>query len=630
MFNKKIKILTCYHKPAELIKSDIITPIHGGRSLMKKNGMPLDDQKWMLENMAGDDTGDNISLDNPFYSELSVLYWMWKNPDKLDNPDYFGLMHYRRWFIFDNERDIQKQKKIMNGQGWSPGCVSCFNGQDANYFLGSDETIQKFIEEYDVTVPYYIDVRAIGASRVRDIHNFLGFKKRDSELLYKTIEKFCASHPNWNKALKFLNGHQCSLANMFVMKKELFHEYCDFLFPIISDLKEGFDYSYRSINGNRFLGYCSEILLGLFLAMKESVKVGFKQVSFLLDTELHKDITPLHENSVVIGVASDKKYAPYLAVYLQSIIETSHKKNNYEIFVLEQDIGADQKTSMHAMLRDYPNITIRFINPEYILSAYHFNYTEGTYSRAGYYRLALPLVLKNFNKVLYTDIDMIFKEDPAHLFSMDLKNAPLAACQDFIYGANLNHNPTYMAYAVNVLKLKNPYHYRQAGVLLINIPEWLKDGQCIELIKDTSANNYMIDDQDAVNKFFNDRIISLEPKWNAHVIAPHLKHLMDFMPAEFVPQHREALKNPGMLHWAAYEKPWNSPDMDKAADWWALAKKTPFYEQIIYKNTNIIKKRRLNLKKIIGQFIKNRRLKTLLTNIYYSIKTHLIRLRKKI
>ena len=98
-----VKILVGYHKPAYLLKTDVLVPIHLGRALAtdasKDGKMSQEDYQWMLDNMIGDDTGDNISHLNREFCELTAIYWAWKNYDKLGNPDYIGFMHYRRHFF---------------------------------------------------------------------------------------------------------------------------------------------------------------------------------------------------------------------------------------------------------------------------------------------------------------------------------------------------------------------------------------------------------------------------------------------------------------------------------------------------------------------------------------------------
>ncbi len=50
-----------------------------------------------------DDTGDNISVKNPNYCELTGIYWIWKNVDN-DPTEIIGISHYRRYFTTRPEK----------------------------------------------------------------------------------------------------------------------------------------------------------------------------------------------------------------------------------------------------------------------------------------------------------------------------------------------------------------------------------------------------------------------------------------------------------------------------------------------------------------------------------------------
>ena len=78
------KIIVCCHKNALLKQSDSYIPVHVGKALTGEDF-----------GLIGDNTGDNISLKNSSYCELTGMYWAWKN---LSGVDFIGLCHYRRPF----------------------------------------------------------------------------------------------------------------------------------------------------------------------------------------------------------------------------------------------------------------------------------------------------------------------------------------------------------------------------------------------------------------------------------------------------------------------------------------------------------------------------------------------------
>ena len=59
-----------------------------------------------------DNTGDNISVKNPNYCELTGMYWAWKNL----NCEYIGLCHYRRYFanVPASNNLSDKQKAVFS------------------------------------------------------------------------------------------------------------------------------------------------------------------------------------------------------------------------------------------------------------------------------------------------------------------------------------------------------------------------------------------------------------------------------------------------------------------------------------------------------------------------------------
>ena len=232
-----IKILVATHKQYWMPEDKIYLPIHVGRVEKADLGY------------LGDDTGDNISAKNANYCELTGLYWAWKNL----KCDYIGLCHYRRYFAHAvSGSDMEKKKLAIL--------------QRTDY--------EKLLKQYDVILPkqrnYFIETVR---SQYEHAHN--------KNALALTEQIVAELYPEYSEAFcKVMGGTKLHIFNMFVMKKEKFDEYCQWLFTILFELEKRIDISSYSQYEARVFGFLSERLLNVWLE-KQKLKVKGIDVVFL-------------------------------------------------------------------------------------------------------------------------------------------------------------------------------------------------------------------------------------------------------------------------------------------------------------------------------------------------------------
>lgn len=223
MGKKEVKIIVATHKKYRMPNEKIYIPVHVG----KKNKEDI--------GYIGDDTGDNISEKNPYYCELTGLYWAWKNI----KADYIGLVHYRRGLTYKRKINLKKRDKFE--------CVL------------KDEEIQEIISDVDVILPqkrrYFIET--IYSHYVHTLHGeTLDETRRIIE------DKYLDYLESFDKVMNRTSAH---MFNIFIMKKSLLNQYCTWLFSILEELEKRIDPSQYDTFHARYLGRISEILLDVWI-----------------------------------------------------------------------------------------------------------------------------------------------------------------------------------------------------------------------------------------------------------------------------------------------------------------------------------------------------------------------------
>lgn len=260
----KIKIFITYKDRHTLLKSGILEPIQTGRAIAEE----------VFKEMIGDDSGDNISDKNPKYCELTAQYWVWKHYQEIGNPDYVGFMHYRRHFIFDES--LEHLPHI-----WLPGGKFYFvESIYQNYIRHfSEEKILPYLEKEPDCIAFS-RVNILPVTNQPDLkHHFYNGLPAQKEENFNVLERIVKeNYPDYVQTFdEFKNGTDMFCCNSFVMPKDLFFEYSEFLFGILTRVDEIIDSSKYNEKEIRFLGFMGEYLLSIFL-FKKLKKTDFKLI----------------------------------------------------------------------------------------------------------------------------------------------------------------------------------------------------------------------------------------------------------------------------------------------------------------------------------------------------------------
>ncbi|WP_291683289.1 DUF4422 domain-containing protein [Blautia sp.] len=357
-----VKLLICYHKPATLFKDEIFTPIHVGRANARKKATPGDkNYQWMLDNMIGDDTGENISDRNGCYNEMTSLYWAWKNYDKLGNPDYIGLMHYRRHFVFREDEKIVYNIENFDEESYL---------REINY---SPEKVYNMLEGCDF-------ITHIG--KVINVYNHY-IENHRQEDLDLAVDIMLEKYPEYKEITKeYFAGDYSNFCNMFIMNKKLFFQYCEWIFDILEEFENRVDVSEK-----RF--FISERLTGIFIAKlmaDKSLKYKVLPISFIEDPVKIPIAMPVSNNRLF-----------QVATTITSILEAAKGYNQFQFYLLNDgQLQEHEKQKFDKFEENYPWCKIEFVDTDV---------------KEEYYPLYVSKALKGVNKCIYMSGNIIALQD---------------------------------------------------------------------------------------------------------------------------------------------------------------------------------------------------------------------------
>lgn len=278
------------------------------------------------------------------------------------------------------------------------------------------------------------------------------------------------------------------------------------------------------------------------------------------------------KNTIPIVFAFDNKLTFPACICLSSLLMHAKEETFYDIFILHSEHELLNHEEIDKLSTYYPNCQIQYRTVD---STFDNAFEIRGITTSTYYRLLIPEIVPEYNKIIYSDVDVIFRNDLSDIYL----NTDMTGC--YVAGVNsLSHlkNDTKKYYQDVIGITAEGIIY--AGNIIINSELILKDN-IISHFKEHIQNKYRFQDLDIINIVCRGHIKYLPP---CFCLTTDI--------TEYASKKRSALYNiwseediqhaiqEGIVHYNG-EKPWRAGCINFDI-WWEYYRKSPFFNQSFY------------------------------------------------
>ena len=267
-----------------------------------------------------------------------------------------------------------------------------------------------------------------------------------------------------------------------------------------------------------------------------------------------------YNQQIPICFATDDNYVPFLTVALASLLDNSSKDNFYKIYVLTSHLSQENMDSILKQQKENSSIEFVELSKELdkVQDMFHL---RDYYSKETYYRIFIPNLFPQYQKVLYLDCDITVLGDVSELYNTQIHGYYVGAVQEEVM-------QTFEVFGNYVEKADgiNRKNYFNAGILLINCRRW-RNKLIAERFVDL-LNRYkfrVVQDEDYLNVLCKENIKWLPLGWNKTSYKNEAFNDKDLK----------------IIHWKINWRPWKYKDVLYEEYFWKYAKMTDFYDKLI-------------------------------------------------
>lgn len=267
---------------------------------------------------------------------------------------------------------------------------------------------------------------------------------------------------------------------------------------------------------------------------------------------------------IPVVYSTNDNYAEYVAISAFSILDSvdKSKNNEYEINIIYTDLSIEKQEVITKSLSVFSYANVRFIDITNIINDNSINMKSlysSHVSKEVWYRIFIPRIFKDYEKVFFIEADTIVLNDITPFFVADEKNEKMVTASLNKPAVDVFDSIKSNGFMVDEDKIFNP------GVMVFNIKKCLDNKfteNCVELLNN---NNFKYADEETLNIAVNGDLCVVSSDWN-----------------EFTFNFIEGKTN--IIHYCDFIKPWNYLSfVEMSEKFWYFAEKSKLKDEVIQK-----------------------------------------------
>lgn len=277
-------------------------------------------------------------------------------------------------------------------------------------------------------------------------------------------------------------------------------------------------------------------------------------------------------NTIPIAFAFDNNLILPACVCISSLMMNAKKDTFYDIFILHSSNIELRKDELNKLPQCYKNCRIQYRQVD---NTFDSAFEIRGITAATYYRLLIPELIPEYDKIIYADVDIIFRMDLSSLYNSDFGDNYIAATLEL--GMNLTEDGKRY---INSMKELSLGKYIQAGFIILN-SKVLKDENIVSEFKKWSNKKLKFQDQDILNIVCCGRIHYLSLEYNMTDYSYYFAiRKPELISDQFSNDTIDFAVNHGNIHFNGH-KPWKKYSVNFDI-WWEYYRKSPLFNQKFY------------------------------------------------